>query len=151
MGLISAIIGWLQYHLGLRTDAASASGSLHAKVVNANNHIIAAQNTIGTASDTRSNNTVMGWLNSPVRSVQHGILWMRAADLSATATITTVNLQKAVILLTGVSGGGGGIPTPGATYVHLRLSSTTVTAYRGGSAAGDVNALWIGWQVIEFY
>jgi hypothetical protein len=32
MGLIAAIIGWLQYHLGLRTDAASASGSLHAKI-----------------------------------------------------------------------------------------------------------------------
>ncbi len=32
MGLISAIIGWLQYHLGLRTDAASSSGSLHGKM-----------------------------------------------------------------------------------------------------------------------
>lgn len=32
MGIISAIIGWLQYHLGLRTDTASATGSLHAKI-----------------------------------------------------------------------------------------------------------------------
>jgi len=32
MGLIAAIIGWLQYHLGLRTDASSSTGSLHAKV-----------------------------------------------------------------------------------------------------------------------
>lgn len=32
MGLISAIIGWLQYHLGLRTDAADSTGSIHAKL-----------------------------------------------------------------------------------------------------------------------
>lgn len=40
MGLISAIIGWLQYHLGLRTDAASSSGSLHAKVTELRNNYL---------------------------------------------------------------------------------------------------------------
>lgn len=34
MGILSALIGWLGYHLGLRTDAASATGSLHAKIEN---------------------------------------------------------------------------------------------------------------------
>jgi len=34
MGILSAILGWLQYHLGIRTDAASESGSLHGKVAN---------------------------------------------------------------------------------------------------------------------
>lgn len=32
MGIISAILGWIGYHLGLRTDTADATGSLHAKV-----------------------------------------------------------------------------------------------------------------------
>jgi hypothetical protein len=40
MGLIAAIIGWLQYHLGLRTDAASASGSLHAKIGELRNTVV---------------------------------------------------------------------------------------------------------------
>lgn len=31
-GLIGALIGWLSYHVGLRTDAADATSSLHAKV-----------------------------------------------------------------------------------------------------------------------
>lgn len=31
-GVIGTVLGWLGYHVGLRTDAASATGSLHAKV-----------------------------------------------------------------------------------------------------------------------
>lgn len=55
MGLIAAIIGWLQYHLGLRTDAASASGSLHAKMGDIKNTIASQIATVlGTVQKPRT-------------------------------------------------------------------------------------------------
>lgn len=55
MGLIAAIIGWLQYHLGLRTDAASASGSLHAKMGDIKNTIASQIATVlGTVQKPRA-------------------------------------------------------------------------------------------------
>lgn len=44
-GLIGSLIGWIAYHLGLRTDAASASGSLHAKVKYLNDTTVPAVTT----------------------------------------------------------------------------------------------------------
>jgi len=38
-GVIGTILGWVGYQLGMRTDAASATGSLHAKVKTANDRI----------------------------------------------------------------------------------------------------------------
>lgn len=39
IGFLGTVVGWLQYHVGVRTDAANASGSLHAKVSDAKNKI----------------------------------------------------------------------------------------------------------------
>ncbi len=39
IAFLGTVIGWLQYQVGVRTDAASASGSLHAKVSDAKNKI----------------------------------------------------------------------------------------------------------------
>lgn len=55
MGLMAAIIGWLQYHLGLRTDAASSTGSLHAKMGNLNSQLASAQNTVVSKFDLLRN------------------------------------------------------------------------------------------------
>ncbi len=38
-GVIGTILGWVGYQLGMRADAASATGSLHAKVKTANDRI----------------------------------------------------------------------------------------------------------------
>lgn len=38
-GVIGTILGWVGYQLGMREDAASATGSLHAKVKTANDRI----------------------------------------------------------------------------------------------------------------
>ena len=78
MGLIAAIIGWLQYHLGLRTDAASAGGSLHAKIGDIKNTII---NQIA---------IVLGTVQKP-RTLAVGQYTMPASENSAQYTVLNVS------------------------------------------------------------
>ncbi len=49
MGLAGEMIGWLGYHLGLRTDGSDPSGSLHAKAVDLKNYVSTVNSTISHA------------------------------------------------------------------------------------------------------
>lgn len=93
MGIISAITGWLTKQLGLTTDAASSAGSLHAKVKDI------ADNKIGDSADARADNTVMGWLNTQVKSWQH----ITTGVTGSTVAITAVTASKCIVLVTGGS------------------------------------------------
>ncbi|MGS0765904.1 hypothetical protein [Syntrophomonas curvata] len=141
-GLNEALMSFIRRQVGLRTDAASASGSLHAKVKEARDNILAdtlaIRNLIGSPSHSRANNTVMGWLASPIKSIQRGVINISTSGYSATATISSVNPAKSIINYLGYTGN---------EEVRLELTnSTTVTAYRGGS-----NIVTVGYEVIEFY
>lgn len=151
MGFISAIIGWLQYHLGLRTDTASSTGSLHAKTMDIKNSATTISNHIGTSSDSRASNTVMGWLKSPIKSVQQGTITISYNSNFGSATITEVDTSKAILIPLGVKGNSSaGVPDD--PYVQLTLYSTGIQAYRGtSSTSGTNNNLAIGWMVVEFY
>ena len=144
-GIVGTVIGWLGYQMGLRTDAADASGSLHAKVKNV------ADNKIGDSADIRGDNTVMGWLASPIKSVQRGVLTMTKND-SKTATITTVNTAKTIILVNSTSGNDIS-ETDMAIAVGVRavLTNATTITFDTVNVSYSTVSILVAWQAIEFY
>jgi hypothetical protein len=132
MGIISAIIGWLQHHLGLRTDTASATGSLHAKVKE--------------ARDTILGKDIVNY-GTAIKSIQRGTIAIGTPLVSNTATISAVNTAKSVTNWLGYT-------VSDTTYSargHYRLcltDSTTVTATRSVAGAETVT---INFEVIEYY
>jgi hypothetical protein len=141
-GIVGTVIGWLSYQMGLRTDAADASGSLHAKVKNV------ADNKIGDSADVRGDNTVMGWLNTKIKSIQTGETTTTGESYDTYVTITSVNTSKAIVVAfgrpqsTGRSYGGFTAKLTSSTNLYLK------SGFTDGSSWG--NAI-ICWQVIEFY
>lgn len=142
-------MSFIRRQVGLRTDSADASGSLHAKVKDIkDNRIPAINSKIGTPSDTRASNTVMGWLNTQVKSVQRG--GTVASGSGTNVTISSVNTSKAVVIAHGKCNDttrfhGGGITANLTSSTNLNLSSGF---HDGSSLWSDAN---VSWQVIEFY
>lgn len=149
MGILSALIGWLGYHLGIRgLDTASATGSLHSKIMDVKNTL----SILGDSADARADNTVMGWLASPIKSIQRGTIAITAD--SQTATISSVDTGKAKINYLGCTTAytvANGI-TIDFTDIMPRLSlydSTRVKADRAGHSSGTT--LTVSYEVIEYY
>lgn len=143
-GFFEGIYSFLTRQIGLRTDAADAAGSLHAKVADAKSSINTNTNSkIGTSSDTRASNTVMGWLNTQIKSVQRGVTLINAASYTATATITAVTTTKATVKFLGMRTGGD--------YTHVAhvvlTNSTTITLTK----VGTTNDVYVSWEVVEYY
>ncbi|MBQ5615451.1 MAG: hypothetical protein IIU81_03885, partial [Peptococcaceae bacterium] len=83
-----------------------------------------------------------------VKSVQRGLITLAGTVNTATATISTVDISKSIVLSTGYLTSNGGQDGM-YTLTHLVLTdSTTVTAQRG--ATGNV-VVTIPYQVVEFY
>lgn len=151
-GFNEAMLSFLRGQVGLRTDSADPDGSLHAKVKDIKDNGISK---IGTPSDTRASNTVMGWLNTQVKSVQRGVTTASYGYGSWTnVTISSVNTSKAVVIAHGKCADracryGGGITANLTSSTNLHLSSGFVVEnYDGTSDWGPAD---ISWQVIEFY
>ena len=84
---------------------------------------------------------------SVIRSIQRGIINIPIENTTATATINTVNTNKAIVVYggTSISSGSGNTSIP-----HLVLTnSTTVTATRAVAQTSAVTT--VPYQVIEFY
>ena len=148
-GVIGTILGWLGYQVGQRTDAASASGSVHAKLANITNKI-------GTTSDTRASNTLFGWSNSTIKSIQTGVTDMSTNTTSTTnVTISSVVPEKSAVILNceftstekistfAKAQGSAALTSP----TNLRL--TRALGKTGSDGAGITTRF--RWQVIEFY
>ena len=150
-GMAEAMLSFLRRQVGLRTDSADPDGSLHAKVKDIkDNRIAAINNKIGTPSDTRASNTVMGWLNTQVKSVQRGVTGASPGESGTNVTISSVNTSKAVVIAHGKCSGplrshGGGITANLTSSTRLNLTS----GFNDGSSSwGGAD---VSWQVIEFY
>lgn len=148
-GMMEALLGFLRRQVGLRTDAASASGSLHAKLANITNKI-------GTTSDTRASNTLFGWSNSTIKSIQTGVTDMSTNQQSTTnVTISSVVPEKSIVILNCEFGSTNDISTFAkaqgsaalTSSTNLRLTRALGETYSGG--AGITTRF--RWQVIEFY
>ena len=92
---------------------------------------------------------------SMVKSVQRGVISIAARSASATATITSVNTSKSVVLFNGYSNAfksNSGYPIIDDVRLEL-TNATTVTASRHSGSQGsyDGAAITIPYQVVEYY
>jgi len=138
-GIIGTIMGWLGYQVGLRTDAADGSGSVHAKIVD-------LKNKIGTSADTRASNTVMGALSTGIKSWQNVVF--SPSSTSGNIAIANVNPAKCIVLFQG----GGSRCIEGINYAYAImpwLTGLTATNVSFGMPNGQYGYHSV--TVIEFY
>ena len=143
---INKLLAFLRRSVGLRDDAASATGSALARLAQIVSDVTATRTQIGTSAHTRANNTVMGWLNSPIKSIQRGVSTYAVAALTITVTITSVTTSKAVVNHLGQrieseTSMGHALSTMTLT------NATTLTITRGIQGIVATAA----WEVIEYY
>lgn len=143
-GFFEAIYSFLMRQIGNRTDAASSTGSLHAKVKDAKETI---NSKIGTASDTRTSNTVMGFASTQIKSIQRGTA-QRNSGSSAyiDVTISAVDLSKSFVVCS-TSVRTLNYTDPASYLVRCRLTSPTNLRIEALSSSNTDT----DWQVIEFY
>jgi len=144
MGPILAVLRKL---IGKRNDAASGTGSLHAKVKDI------ADTKIGTSADTRATNSVMGWLKTNIKSKQ--LVTFTPNATSYAVAITSVDVSKSLFI---VNGNGitivsvfevGNFAYPNNYYISA-VAATSVTIacpFTSGTLSYGPGSL----QVIEFY
>jgi hypothetical protein len=135
--------------LGSQEDTASSTGSLHAKIKD-------VANKIGTASDTRASNTLFGWSNSTIKSIQTGVTDMSSNTTSTTnVTISSVVPEKSIVILNCEFGSTDDISTFAKAQGSAALTSSTnlrltrALGKTGSDGAGITTRF--RWQVIEFY
>lgn len=150
-GLNEALMSFIRRQVGLRTDAADANGSLHAKVRNVKNDTAK----IGTPSDTRANNTLFGKVSSQVKSVQRGTLTVHYDESNRTVTISSVDPSKALLIFSFTSATIYSTEAGSAlaeTFFRGQITSPTeINFSRRKTISSGVNNALIDWQVIEFY
>lgn len=142
--LVALLIGWLEENAGLTTDAASPTGSLHAKIKDV------ADNKIGDSADVRADNTVLGWLATPIKSIQRGATSVTTDG--DTQSISAVVMAKSIVVLGGHTSNLTSSTDAGASLeranVKVTLTSTTQLTF---NVHDDSDSNSVSWQVIEFY
>ncbi len=81
--------------------------------------------------------------SSVIKSTQRGVISFGTANLTATATVSSVNTGKAMLRHLGVFTGGGNNSYLAAVVL---TNATTITATRIGSGA----ATDVSWELTEF-
>ena len=150
-GMAEAMLSFLRRQVGLRTDAASATGSLHAKVKDVKSAVstIAGKNIINHGS--------------AIKSIQRGTIQLSTSETSKTATISSVSTSKTMLNFLGARGRGRytsfwdpqwqdyrlAAADTGHHFVTLQLtSSTQITVTRAVSNSRDAT---VSYEVIEYY
>ena len=151
-GVIGTILGWVGYQLGMRADAASATGSLHAKVKDVKSAVstIAGKNIINHGS--------------AIKSIQRGTIQLSTSETSKTATISSVSTSKTMLNFLGARAAGRiytfwdspysqeyylAAANTGHHFVTLQLtSSTQITVTRAESNSVSIT---VSYEVIEYY
>lgn len=134
-GIMEALLGFIRRQIGLRDDAASATGSAHAKL------------TYVAGKDIVAN-------GSAIKSIQRGTISLSTSQNSNTATISAVTTAKTMLNFLGVSVGSehygqADYALTGHQFCYLVLTNTTtVTATR---AENNGIAMVASYEVIEFY
>jgi hypothetical protein len=125
-----ALLGFLRKQIGLRTDSASATGSLHARV-----------------ADISAKNIIAG--GSAIKSIQRGTIAITGSN--ATATISPVNTSKSMVSFLGftTSINDDTIP-PNRIFPLVNLSDST-TVYAARSSTYTNTTITVSYEIIEFY
>lgn len=142
-------MSFIRRQVGLRTDGASSTGSLHSKAGALKNDIagIAAKNIVK--------------YGSAIKSIQRGTAVLAGGTKSLQVTISAVNTNKAVVNFLGAqamgrryyggdyAGGDYAYAYTGHHFVHLSLDSpTTLNIER---AEHNEVELIASYEIIEFY
>ena len=144
---INKLLAFLRRSVGLRDDAASATGSLHAKTKDVKDSITAQ---IGTSAHTRASNTVMGWLNSPIKSIQRGVTITPWANTTTNVTISAVTTGKTMVHMLSTSYVGRiTSDINGMVFAHLTNTTNLRLENRGGATLGLGGS--VSWEIIEYY
>ena len=148
---INKLLAFLRRSVGLRDDAASATGSLHAKVADiATNKVQDIKNVIGTSADNRASNTVMGWLNSPIKSIQRGVTSTPGAGATTNVTISAVTTGKTMVHMLSTSYVGRITnDINGMVFAHLTNTTNLRLENQGGATLGLGGS--VSWEIIEYY
>lgn len=138
-GMFEVLYGYLTRMLGSRNDAASSSGSLHAKATDIKNGV----------------NSLLGRTTFPaVKSVQRGSAYTSTSSRYTTVSISSVNTSKSIVLITFSGELHSSRPPDYADWIYAAgmisasLSSSSITFKRGHDITSGPT---IEWQVIEFY
>ena len=107
----------------------------------------------------RANNTVMGWLSSPIKSIQRGTGIMQLDRNEVTVTISAVTTSKTMINFLGASawsktykeGGTLGVAYAATGHHFLRLSLTNATTITVSRKENNYVDATFSYEVIEFY
>ena len=145
-GLGEAMLGFLRRQVGLRTDGASSTGSLHSKAGALKNDIagIAAKNTVK--------------YGSAIKSIQRGTAVLAGGTKSLQVTISAVNTNKAMVNFLGAQAKGSHYyyyessytyAYTGHHFVRLSLSSSTTLSIE--RAEHNTVELMASYEIIEFY
>lgn len=152
-GMMEAMLSFLRRQVGLRTDSADASGSLHAKVKDVKSAVstIAGKNIINHGS--------------AIKSIQRGTIQLSTGETSKTATISSVSTSKTMLNFLGAraaskyylfwegdpagTGYRHAVANTGHHFVTLQLtSSTQITVTRAESNSVSIT---VSYEVIEYY
>lgn len=129
-GIIGTVLGWLGYHVGQRTDAANAIGSLHSKITD-------VKNTLSS--------------QSAIKSVQRGIIEMPILSTVIDIPISSVVLAKTVVKIDKTSKYSSSSALSLGHYNNLNpaweLTSATNLRLTKVDQYADVKIMW---QVIEY-
>ena len=126
MGIISAIIGWLQYHLGLRTDAASDSGSVHAKIA----HIVGTlfptlQKPRGLHGAPGSFTTALTTYQTALSITGRGrLVYLAAATASNSTGDIQIEIDGTLVALASIGTTSGDLWYPDAQFPFNVLAAT---------------------------
>lgn len=140
-GFWESILSFLIRMVGLRTDAADAAGSLHAKTA-----------TIGTpnpgASGTDTLFKYLKKIDDKVLSVQRGQTSIGTGSAGVNVTITAVNTAKAFVSFGGSYSNRAGTPVANEDFAIAYLTSST-NLYVGRVASSTISTVTVAWEVVQ--
>lgn len=78
-----------------------------------------------------------------IKSIQRGVISISSSNLTATVTVSAVNMSKAELRIL-----GGKVTDIGQMPMAVLDSSTTITASRGGTGGGFTST--VSWELTEW-
>jgi hypothetical protein len=94
--------------------------------------------------------TLNQFVGNRIKSIQRGTISIGAVSTSATATITSVDTTKSILIQLGSNGAQNNTYSVSSTDGYLVLTNaTTITANKGVS--GTSNIVIVSYQIVEYY
>ena len=132
-GLPEALISFIRRQVGLRTDPANSTGSVHSKL----GHLI---------------------VKSPIKSIQRGTISLGTSQVTRTATISTVVTGKTMLNMLGVEATSkwtisGTSPAYAFAYTghqFARIALANATEVTVNRATHHDTEMIISYEVVEF-